>query len=100
MQSNRREFLVASTALTALSQSRVLGANDRIRVGAIGTGGRMGTLLNCLAKAENSEVVAVCDVYAPRRQEARERFAPQAREYGDHRELLQRNDIDAVLIAS
>ena len=97
---NRREFFLAGAALSALSQSRVLGANDRIRVGAIGTGGRMRELMNCLRKAENNEIVAVCDVYEPRRQQAIEQFAPQAKDYVDYRQLLERNDIDAVVIAS
>ena len=100
MQHNRREFLVAGAALSALSQSRVLGANDRIRVGAIGTGGRMRELMNCLRIAENNEIVAVCDVYEPRRQQAKEQFAPQAKDYVDYRQVLERNDIDAVVIAS
>ena len=100
MPHNRREFLLAGAALSALSQSRVPGANDRIRVGAIGTGGRMRELMNCLRKAENNEIVAVCDVYEPRRQQAKEQFAPQANDYVDYRQVLERNDIDAVVIAS
>jgi predicted dehydrogenase len=100
MQQNRREFLASGAALSALSQGRSLGANDRIRVGAIGTGGRMRELMNCLGKAEGNETVAVCDVYEPRREQAKERFAPQAKTYVDYRQVLERNDIDAVVIAS
>ena len=44
-QPNRRSFLVAS-GLTALASTRVLGANDTLRVGVIGAGGRMRSLLN------------------------------------------------------
>jgi len=44
-QLNRRSFILAS-GLTAIASTRVLGANDTLRVGVIGAGGRMGTLLN------------------------------------------------------
>src|SRR5258708_40154587 len=99
MIAGRRTFL-AGTALTALSQSRVLGANDRVRVGAIGTGGRCRELLHALQVRGGNELVAVCDVYEPRRKAAMERFAPAAKEYGDYRQLLDSKDIDAVVIAS
>ena len=100
MDENRRTFLIAGAAITALSQSRVAGANNRIRIGAIGTGGRMRELMNALARDPDHEVVALCDVYEPRRKQARERFAPDAKEHADYRELLDRHDIDAVVIAS
>jgi predicted dehydrogenase len=100
MQANRRQFLVAGTALTALSQSKILGANDRIRVGAIGTGGRMGDLLTALARGGGNELTAVCDVYEPRRLSTRAKFAPDAKDYLDYREVLDRKDIDAVIIAA
>lgn len=100
MQNNRRQFLLSGAALTALSQSQVLGANDRVRIGAIGTGGRSRELMNALAKSGGNQIIAVCDVYEPRRQQARERFAPEAQEYDDYRKLLDRNDIDAVVIAA
>ena len=50
--------------MTALSYSRILGANDRIRMGAIGVGERGRGDLGKFAKQPNVEVAAVCDVYA------------------------------------
>jgi predicted dehydrogenase len=100
MINNRREFLISGAALAAFSQARVLGANDRIRIGAIGTGGRMRGLLECLNRTGGNDIVAVCDVYEPRRQEVRQRLAPNATEYLDYRQLLEHKDIDAVVIAS
>ncbi len=100
MQSNRRQFLVTGAALSALSQTRVLGANDRIRVGVIGTGGRSRQLMDALAKSTGNEIVAMCDVYQPRLEQARQRFAPQAQLYEDHRKLLDSGQIDAVVIAA
>lgn len=93
----RRDFI--STA-AALSASRVLGANDRIRIAGLGTGGRCRYLLSLAVKEPNIELAAVCDVYEPRRRETREKLAPQAREYLDYREVLARRDIDAVFIGS
>ena len=96
----RRRFLGSAIA-TAASYGRILGANERIRVGGIGTGGRGTYLLGVLKDLESSDIVAVCDVYAERRLRAKERItAPDAEEYVDYRELLGRNDIDAVVIGA
>jgi predicted dehydrogenase len=100
MQANRREFLKSSAVLTAASQARVLGANDRIRLAGLGTGGRCRYLLSLANKLGGAEIAAVCDAYEPRRAEAREKLAPQSREYLDYREVLDRKDIDAVVIGS
>jgi predicted dehydrogenase len=99
MEANRRDFL-RTAAVTAASQSRVLGANDRIRIAGLGTGGRCRYLLSLAAKIGGVELAAVCDVYEPRRAEAREKLAPSARESVDYREVLDRPDIDAVFIGS
>jgi predicted dehydrogenase len=100
MHNNRRQFLISGAALAAFSPAKVLGANDRIRIGAIGAGGRMRDLLDCLRRVGGNEVLAVCDVYEPRRRQSIEKAAPDAKEYADYREILDRNDIDAVIIAS
>ncbi len=44
LQLNRRSFIIAS-GLTALASTRVLGANDTLRIGVLGAGGRMNDLL-------------------------------------------------------
>src|ERR1035438_5233219 len=96
---NRRRFLGAALA-TAASYGRILGANDRIRVGAIGTGSRCQYLMSLLNKVGSNDIVAVCDVYEPHRLTAKSKYAPDARDYVDHREVLDRNDIDAVVIGA
>ena len=96
---DRRRF-VGVTLATAASYNRILGANDRVRVGAIGTGERGQTLMGALHRLESNEIVAVCDVYKPHMISAKASFAPNAEEYGDHRALLDRKDIDAVVIAT
>ena len=102
MHSDRRSFtkaLVAGTSLAA-SASRVLGANDRIRVGIIGCGGMgTGNWRTFLSQPDVSPV-AVCDVYDPFRQRAAELAKEKVADYKDFRHLLDRNDIDAVIVAT
>src|SRR5436309_9245597 len=95
---DRRTFLIAA-GLPALASSRVLGANDTLRVGVIGTGGRMNDLLNAADRVGNYQVVAACDVYAPRRDIIKERSKGTATTHTDYRELLEQK-LDAVIIAS
>ncbi len=96
----RRDLLKASAVWTAASYSRVLGANERIRIGAIGVGGRATYLLGLVSKAENTGIVAVCDVSETRRLAAKEKFAPTGKDYLDYRDLLERSDIEAVVIGA
>jgi predicted dehydrogenase len=100
----RRSFLQTSASgavlTTALSYSKVLGANERIRLGAMGTGGRCQKALMGNAKQQpDTEIVAVCDVYEPRILEAAA-IAPQAKQLRDYRALLDDKSVDAVLIGS
>jgi predicted dehydrogenase len=96
----RRRDLIKTAVWTAASYSRVYGANDRIRLAGIGVGGRATYLLTLAAKAENTEIVAVCDVAEARRRAAKDKFAPQGKDYLDYREVLQRTDIDAVVVGA
>ena len=91
--------------LPARAAARALGANDRINVGIIGVGG-MGTshLRSFVRQSEETrdiQVVAVCDVYTRRKENAR-KIAKLADKdvLHDYREMLARNDVDAVLIAT
>ena len=95
---DRRSFIIAS-GLTALASSRVLGANDTLRVGVIGAGGRMGDLLNAADKVSNYQIVAVSDVYGPRRDAIKQRSNGMATTHVNYHEVLEQQ-IDAVLIAA
>ena len=53
---NRRSFIIAS-GLTALASTRVLGANDTVRIGVIGAGGRMRNLLDAADKLGPYQIV-------------------------------------------
>ncbi|MBM3748255.1 MAG: gfo/Idh/MocA family oxidoreductase, partial [Acidobacteria bacterium] len=58
MSVSRRAFVT-----TAAAAARVLGANERIRLGIIGTGGRGSYLMNVANKVGGIEWVAVCDAW-------------------------------------
>jgi predicted dehydrogenase len=94
----RRNFLI-TTGMTALASTRVFGANDTIRIGVIGAGGRMKGLLDAADKAGVYQIVAVCDVYGPHRDAIQQRANGLATTHVDYREVLDK-DIDAVIIAS
>lgn len=98
----RREFLgqtAAAAAIWAISPARVLGANDRVRIGVIGPGARGQELIKQVLKVPNAEVVAVADVYKRRHDESRA-IVPSVQTFTDHRRLLDLKDVDAVLVAS
>ena len=103
----RRDFLkeTAVAGATAavfggLAPARVLGANDKIRVGAMGTGERCQYLMRLFKGNPSVEFAAVCDVYGPRREAALQIAGPQAKSYLDYHELLDNKEIDAVIIGS
>src|SRR5215467_6710404 len=96
---DRRSFLIAG-GFTALASTRVLGANDTLRVGVIGAGGRMGDLLNAADRAGGYQIVAVSDVYAPRREAVKQRATGSgASTHLNYKEVLDQQ-LDAVIIAS
>ncbi len=94
----RRSFII-TTGMTALASTRVFGANDTLRVGVIGAGGRMKSLLDAADKSGPYQIVAVCDVYGPHRDAVQQRANGLATTHVDYREVLDK-DLDAVLIAS
>ncbi len=93
----RRRFVAGASALSA---SNVLGANDRIRLGVIGAGGRGRYLMSRANAAGGMEWVAVCDAYDAQREKAAGVAGTPVEKYGDYRRVLDRKDIDAVLIAT
>jgi predicted dehydrogenase len=92
-----------STALTASvaagSARRILGANDRVRLGIVGTGSR-GTYLMKQANQFDVAWIAVCDAWDARRDQAAQMAGPSAAKDADYRRLLDRGDIDGVIVAT
>ena len=102
-ENTRRNFIrqtaLGTAAALAYPPGFVLGANDRIRVGMIGPGARGQELLKQTLEVPGIQLVAVADVYTRRREEAKQ-LIPQIQVYEDHRRLLDRKDLDAVIVAS
>ncbi len=97
----RRNFIgnVATGLAGSLATGRVLGANDRLRVGVIGVGDR-GTQLTREAMASpDVEIAAFADVYTRRLADAL-KLAPGAKTCVDYRQMLDDASIDAVMIAT
>jgi len=86
--------------MTAAVSGRVLGANDRIRLGVIGSGGRSQHLSSQLNQLEGFEWVAVSDVWAQRCAQWEQKVGVSVKKYSDYRELLDRDDIDGVLVGT
>ncbi len=91
----RRSFLATSAAAT----SRILGANDKIRGGVIGSGGR-GRYVTGEFKEVGVEMGAVCDVYEANLNAGLKAASTGAKAYDDYRRLLDDKSIDVVLIAT
>lgn len=103
---DRRQFLItgaAGVAAAALHASpasaRILGANDRVRVGVIGTGRQGLGVMRGHQRLDDVEIAAVCDVYGPNLAKAAD-AAPKAARHTDFRRILDDKSIDAVVIAT
>jgi predicted dehydrogenase len=98
----RRHFLKsAAFACTAAtfsrsSYARISGANERLKIGAIGVGGRGAGDLDAVS---SEDITALCDVDADRLGAAAARH-PQATKYADYRQLLEQTDLEAVVVAT
>jgi len=105
---NRREFLQATVAAAVAARSSSLGAaqgaNDRIRVGIIGCGNRGNQVATDWMKHKDSVFTAACDVANDRLEETATRVGDAQGNkldvFEDYRRILERKDIDAVLIAT
>ena len=97
MNTTRRTFLKAS-ALPLILTPGIRGANDRINVGVIGVGFRANLLIDQLPKP--GQVAALSDCFLARAEEAVAKRGTAWDVYQDYRRILDRKDIDAVIIAT
>jgi len=95
--SSRRAFLGAAGAL---SYGRIVGANERIRVGFIGCGLIGMRHISDFRQQPDVEAAAVCDVYTPRQEAARAACGNHPAASGDFRRVLDDKGIDAVVIST
>ena len=109
----RREFLKTTGAAVALTGVGLAGASapvlaqdkpaapsEKITLGIIGVGGRGTGVLGGFMKYPDVQVAAVCDVYEPHLQATLAKVGGDAKGYQDFRKLLERKDIDAVIVAT
>lgn len=110
----RRQFAVRLTASAAgiaafgstmgmspKSYSRILGSNERLKIGVIGCGGMSNNHMRALLKmkeSDNVEIASVCDIYTKRLDAAK--ALTQAPGFKNYQEILEDNDVDYVLIAT
>lgn len=90
---------------TALGGSRRKAPSDRITVGAIGFGGRCRDVLGAFMAEDDVQCLAVADCFSDRRQAGKrmvdDKYGNQdCSVYRFHEELLSRDDLDAVIIAT
>lgn len=99
----RRNFMqqssLAMAGAGAMLSRDATSASERVRLGVIGTANRGGQLIDALAPHADAEIVALCDVHGVALTRWKEKFK-DADFYGDYRHILDRNDIDAVVIAT
>lgn len=100
MSTSRRAFITQSAlAFTALSTSRVLGANETIRIASIGLGGQGLGNANRMAKVPGVEIAYLCDPDTVALDKAKKVF-PNAKTTQDLRKVMEDKDIDAVVVST
>ncbi len=108
---NRRDFLKLGAAggaalslgagpAAAQTTARRVAPSDKITLGFIGAGARAHGLMEAFKLFPEVEIVAACDAYVGRLERAKIRTDGRADTYKDYREIIQREDIDAVVISS
>ena len=104
---NRRDFMKraaiatsgVSLSMAGFSTTNVLGANDRIRLGVIGTG-RQGIDNMQNFMKHGVEVPAVCDVYEPNLDKGLKAAGGKAKTFKDFRSVLDDKEIDVVMVST
>ncbi len=120
MSSSRRKFLkeISATALLTsagawkafgnpekaeqriLLAEKKIASNDKVRIAVIGLGIMGHNDLRTALKVPGAELAGVCDLYSGRLERAKEMFGKDLFTTKDYREILNRKDIDAVIIAT
>src|SRR5580704_11035329 len=100
MAMTRRNFLSATSVASTLTLRKAFAANDRIQIGCIGFGIMGQNDVRTAVGIPGVELVAVADVYEGRLTLARERYGDHVFTTRDHRELLARPNVDAVIVAT
>lgn len=104
MSMNRRDFLQAASASAALASSRfarsAAPAVKPVRLGVIGAGSRGQEDMRQFLHVPGVRIAAICDIYPPRYEQVNRLAGAEIPATASYTELLARNDIDAVLVAT
>jgi len=96
----RRDFARSAGLATAISYSRILGANDRVRMGYIGIGNRGDQVHDAFLETGSNETVAVCDLRDDYMDFAIKKSRATPKKFKEYRDLLADKGVDAVVIAT
>src|SRR5690349_22105281 len=96
----RRDFARGAAVSTALSYSRILGANDRVRMGYIGLGNRGDQVHEAFLEHGDQQTVAVCDLRNDYMDLAVKKSRATPKKYAGYKDLLDDKNVDAVVIAT
>ncbi|HVJ07173.1 MAG TPA: Gfo/Idh/MocA family oxidoreductase [Acidisarcina sp.] len=106
---NRRSFLRGASAsvmasgmtpVFAQSLEKSLAPSDTVSVGVIGPGSRGQELMRKLLRTPGVGITAACDIYEPRFAEVDQLVGSAVPRYKDYRQLLERKDLDAIVVAT
>ncbi len=109
MKTTRRHFIQAAGAagvmaggvrLAADQETGITSPGDRIRIATIGFGGMGSGDTRFARNIPGVELVAACDVYEGRLTRARELYGDKIFTTRNYREVLERKDVDAVIVAT
>ncbi len=106
---DRRQFIktaaAAGAAMSAASSAgpfiaRAQNANERFAAGVIGCGGQGQNLMSHFQKTNRVDFIALCDVCGSQLKQAHDMTGGTAMTYSDYRKMLERKDLDAVIVAT
>ena len=106
MKTDRRRFLTTAGSAVVYKlagpkpKMKAAGINDSVSLGFIGSGIRGTGLIDEFKPVPNVKMLAVCDLYDGCLQRAKEQIAADIAVTKDYRQILDRKDIDAVVIAT
>ena len=92
--------MTAAAPWAAMAAGTAAATSDRVRIGVIGTGDRGRTLIQNINKTRNCMVAAICDNYEPHLTKARPYVGANTPVYADHRAMLEKGGLDALVIAT
>ncbi|MEQ1830492.1 MAG: Gfo/Idh/MocA family oxidoreductase, partial [Pirellula sp.] len=101
---SRRSFVQTAAATGIVASTRPARAfsmaNDEVRLGFIGCGGRAGEHLSAFSKMTGVAVAGLCDPDQKRMEDAKDKFGQSAKTWVDLRALIEDKNIDAVVVAA